>query len=128
MPNLQMNPGQLYLINNMKDNFVLMARKIGFKGSDRQCMVVALSMQYCGNFCQGSFETHKTFLRRIFTKFKRKVDVKNHEFGWVRFQNGFFKLLNNDDKNVNKMLHSKLICCLGAGWENNKLTLIIENK
>ena len=31
--------------------------------------------------------------------FKRKVDVKNHQFGWLRFENRFFiKLLNNDDK------------------------------
>ena len=24
---------------------------------------------------------------------------QNHEFGWVRFQNRFFRLLNNDDEN-----------------------------
>ena len=28
---------------------------------------------------------NKTFLRRIFTEFERKVDAQNHEFGWVRF-------------------------------------------
>ena len=44
-----------------------------------------------------SFE--KTFLRLIFTEFERRVDVQNHEFGWIRFQNRiFFKLLNNDDE------------------------------
>ena len=24
--------------------------------------------------------------------------IKNHPFGWLRFENWFFKLLNNDDK------------------------------
>ena len=47
---------------------------------------------------------HKTFLRRLFTEFECKVDVQNHEFGLVCFQNWFFKLLDNDDKNVNKIL------------------------
>ena len=44
------------------------------------------------------------FLRRTFTKFESKVDVHNHEFGWVRFQNLFLKLLNTATKNVNKIL------------------------
>ena len=48
-------------------------------------------MEYCGQIFKDSFETYKTFLRRIFTEFERKVDVQNHEFGWVRFQNRFFK-------------------------------------
>ena len=61
-------------------------------------MVVELNMQYCAQFFQDSFETYKTFLRRIFTDFGRKVDVQNHEFGWVRVQNRFFKLLNNNEK------------------------------
>ena len=30
----------------------------------------------------------------------RKVDVQNHQFWWVRF----FRLLNNYDKNVTKIL------------------------
>ena len=30
------------------------------------------------------------FPRCIITEFERKVDVQNHEFGWVRFQNRFF--------------------------------------
>ena len=37
------------------------------------------------------------FLQRIFTEFDRKVDVQNHEFGWVLFRIVFL-LLNNDDK------------------------------
>ena len=37
-----------------------------------------------------SFETYKTFSRCMITE--RKVDVQNHEFGWVRFQNRFYKL------------------------------------
>ena len=35
--------------------------KACFKGSDRLFMVVKLSMQYCGH----SFQTYKTFLRKI---------------------------------------------------------------
>ena len=37
---------------------------------------VELNMLYCEKIFQDSFETHKTFLRRIF---KRKVDVQNHK-------------------------------------------------
>ena len=40
-------------------------------------MVVELNMQYCGHIFKDSFETYKTFLRRIFTEFERKVDVQN---------------------------------------------------
>ena len=54
-------------------------------------MVVELNMQYWGQFFLDSFEKYKTFLRRIYTEFERKVDVQNHEFGWLRF-------LNDDDK------------------------------
>jgi len=61
------------------------------KGSDRQCMVVELSMQYF-------WDSFETFPRCIITEFECKVDVKNHEFGWVCFQNRFFYLLNNDDE------------------------------
>ena len=32
-----------------------------FKGSGRQCMVVELRMQYCGELCWDSFETYITF-------------------------------------------------------------------
>jgi len=35
------------------------------------------------------------FPRCIITEFERKIDVQNHEFGWVRFQNRFFKLSSN---------------------------------
>ena len=39
------------------------------------------------------------FSRCIINEFECKVDVQNHEFGWIRLQNRFFfKLLNNDDK------------------------------
>ena len=72
------------------------------KGSDRQCMVVERSMQYCRKDLQDSFETYKTFPRCIISEFEWKVDVQNHEFGWVRFQNRFFLLLNNDDEKYSK--------------------------
>ena len=62
-------------------------------------MVVELSMQYCGQILQDSFETYKTILLRIFTEFDRKVDFQNHLFGWISFDNWFFKLLNIDDGN-----------------------------
>ena len=76
--------------------------QVTLKGSDRQCMVVELKMQYCGKTFQKSFETYKTFPRCIITEFERKVDVQNHQFEWVRFQNRFFKSLNNDDEKGNK--------------------------
>ena len=38
-------------------------------------MVVELNMKYCGHIFKNSFETYKTFLKRIFTGFERKVDV-----------------------------------------------------
>ena len=44
----------------------------------------------------------KTFLQRINNEFENKVDVQNHEFGLVRFQNRFVKLLNNDDEKCSK--------------------------
>ena len=58
-------------------------------------MVVKLSIQYCG---QDLFETYKTFLRCIITEFDRKVDFQNHLIEWIRFENFFLKLLNNDDE------------------------------
>ena len=39
-----------------------------------------------------SFETYKTFLRRIITEFERKVDVQNHEFG-VTFPESIFFII-----------------------------------
>ena len=36
------------------------------------------------------------FPRCIITEFECIVDVQKHEFGWVRFQNRFFKLLNKN--------------------------------
>ena len=52
-----------------------------FKGSDRLCKVVELSMQYCGQILKDLFETYKTILRRVFTEFDRKVDFQNIFFG-----------------------------------------------
>ena len=46
------------------------------KGSDRLCMVVKLSMQYCGQILQDSFETYETVTRFINPEFERKVDVQ----------------------------------------------------
>ena len=65
------------------------------KGSDRQCMVVELSMQYCKKSFLKSFDTQKTFPRCMITEFERKVDVQNHQFGWVRFENRFLKKIIN---------------------------------
>ena len=57
-------------------------------------------MQCCEHHFLESFETYKTFPRCI-SEFKCKVDVQN-EFGWVRFQNRLFKLLNQDDEKYSK--------------------------
>ena len=43
-----------------------------------------------GQILLDSFETYKTFSRCIITEFECIVDVQNHEFGWVGFQNRFF--------------------------------------
>ena len=86
-----------------------------FKGSDRLCMVVKLSIQYCRHILKDSFETYKTILRRIFNEFECKVDFQNHLFGWIRFENSFFLILNNDDKKCKKNFFSKLISSLGTG-------------
>ena len=59
-------------------------------------------MQCCGKILQDSFEANETFPRCIISEFECKVDVQNHEFGWIGFQNRFFRLLNNDDKKINK--------------------------
>ena len=37
---------------------------------------------------------------------------------WICFENRFFKLLHNDDKKMLKKFYSKLISCLGKGWES----------
>ena len=47
-----------------------------FKGSDRLCKVVELSMQSCGQILQDSFETFETVTRFINPEFERKVDVQ----------------------------------------------------
>ena len=61
----------------------LMAFKklLQIKGSDRQFLVVELSMYCCEQHFQDSLETCKTFPQWIITEFERKVDVQNHEFG-----------------------------------------------
>ena len=84
-------------------NFLLIdATDRSKSSSDQKRFFIALSLYPLSFFAntpfKDSFETYETFLRRIFTEFERKVDVQNHEFGWVRFQNRFLKLLNNDDK------------------------------
>ena len=61
------------------------------KGSDRQCMVVELRLQYCRKSFQDSFETYQTFPLCIITEFERKVDVKNHPFQWLSFEKRVFK-------------------------------------
>ena len=56
------------------------------KGTDLLCKVVELGMQCCGKILSDSFETNKTFPRCIITEFKSKIDVQNHELGWVAFR------------------------------------------
>ena len=53
-----------------------------FKGSDRQSEVVELSMQYCAQILQDSFQTYETFIRSINPEFEHKVDVQTSSF-WV---------------------------------------------
>ncbi len=56
--------------------------KIGnliFKGSDRLCKLVELSMLCCGQILKDSFKTYKSFPRSIITEFKSIFDVQNHE-------------------------------------------------
>ena len=48
----------------------------------------------------------------IITEFERKVDVQTHPIGWLRFENRFFFILNNDDKKCKKN-SIKRIRCLG---------------
>ena len=65
-----------------------------FKGTDRLCKVVELSMQCCGKILKDSFETYKTFPRCKITEIEPKVDVQNHEFGrWYVFRFGFFTII-----------------------------------
>ena len=79
-----------------------MPTSLYFKGSERQCIVVELRLQYGGQIFHDSFETYNTILRRIFTAFDRKVAFQNYIFGWIRFENRlFFQILSNDDKKCN---------------------------
>ena len=63
------------------------------KGNDRECIKVELSMQYCRKIFSDSSETYETFLRLLTTEFERKVDVQNHELGWIRFRNRLLRFL-----------------------------------
>ena len=56
------------------------------------------SVQYCGHIFQESFETYGTFLQCKITAFECKVEVQIHEFWWVRFQNRFFLIINNENE------------------------------
>ena len=47
-------------------------------------------MQCCGQILWGTYETFETFPQGKNIEFECIVDVKNHEFEWVRFQNRFF--------------------------------------
>ena len=53
-----------------------------FKGSDRLCKVVELSMQGCEKLLSDSFETYQTFQRSVNPEFERKFDVKNSYATW----------------------------------------------
>ena len=76
-------------INNGDDKYVedkqYERKQMTFKGSDRQCIVVELRMQYCEDIFKHSFETYETF--------PSKVDVQNHTFGELRFENRFLKII-----------------------------------
>ena len=83
-------------------------------------------MQCCGHILQDSFDTKKTFLRSVNPEFERKVDVQNRTFGWTRFKNFFFKLLNNDKKCKQNSTVNLLV--VQEQVEKIKINLIIENK
>ena len=55
---------------------VIIRNKTTFKGSDRLCKVVELSMQSCGQILEDLFETYETVTRSINPEFERKVDVQ----------------------------------------------------
>ena len=40
----------------------------------------------------------------MITEFERKVEVQNHPFGWLRFENRFFNDKITMTKNVKKIL------------------------
>ena len=47
-----------------------------FKGSDRLCKVVELSMQGCEKLLSDSFETYQTFQRSVNPEFERNSTLK----------------------------------------------------
>ena len=85
-----MSNSQLYILNLNRSNN---EGDIAFKGTDRLCKVVKLSMQCCRQIIWNSIKTYTTFPRCIATEFEHKVDIQNHEFGWVRLQNRFFLII-----------------------------------
>ena len=50
---------------------------VTFKGSDRLCKVIELSMQSCRKLLSDSFETYFTFLTSVNPEFELKFDVQN---------------------------------------------------
>ena len=60
------------------------------EGTDRLFKVVKLGMPCCGQILKDSFETYKTCPRFIITKFECKIDVQNHEFGFIGLHSPFF--------------------------------------
>ena len=61
------------------------------KGSEPQCMVVELSMQYCREMFLDLLLL-LLFMCPIceINQFECKVDVQNYEFGWVHYENRVF--------------------------------------
>ena len=54
----------------------------------------------------------------LITKFEGKVDFQNHLFGWLRFGIFFKKIIEQQRQKMELKFYSKLIKCLGTGWEN----------
>ena len=54
---------------------VIACKQVQVKGSVRQCMVVKLRMQYCGEIFQESLETYETFLWCKFVQQECKLNL-----------------------------------------------------
>ena len=62
-----------------------------YKGSDRLCKLVELSMQFCEKLLSDSFETYLIFLRSVNPEIERKFDVRNSYFeGGYVFRISYF--------------------------------------
>ena len=61
---------------------------------------------------------HKTFLKCIIIEFLCLAVVENHEYGWVPFQNRFFKVIKQRRRKIKQKLYSKLNLCLGTYFSN----------